>query len=195
MQATRALAASPKWLRRKIEVIIGESARSEMEMTRYRGASFHRNALRSCCAVHAEVGWSLTPACTTRRRSCAGITLTARGESLAAFDGRCSPGGCVAPRSNTPGILGRRALPAGRLARLGATPDFHHGLLKDGNPFLAAHQRVHEVIKLTDAQPFPTPRKQTRCSRRSETRPASTCMRSVPRRRRAGTQTRSSACW
>jgi hypothetical protein len=26
-------------------------------------------------------------------------------------------------------ILGRRALPAGRLARLGATPDFHHGLL------------------------------------------------------------------
>ena len=55
--------------------------------------------------------------------------LTARGESLAAFDGRCIPAGCVAPRSNTPGILGRRALPAGRLARLGATPDFHHGLL------------------------------------------------------------------
>ena len=26
-------------------------------------------------------------------------------------------------------ILGRRALPARRLARLGATPDFHHGLL------------------------------------------------------------------
>jgi predicted permease len=55
--------------------------------------------------------------------------LAARGESLAAFDGRCIPAGCVAPRSNTPGILGRRALPAGRLARLGATPDFHHGLL------------------------------------------------------------------
>src|SRR5882672_7294972 len=55
--------------------------------------------------------------------------LTARGESLAAFDGRCIPAGCVAPRSNTLGILGRRALPAGRLARLGATPDFHHGLL------------------------------------------------------------------
>ncbi len=66
-----------------------------------------------------------------------------RDESLAAFDGRCIPAGCVAPRSNTPGIatpprkpraagapvLGRRALPAGRLARLGATPDFHHGLL------------------------------------------------------------------
>src|SRR6266478_3382700 len=55
--------------------------------------------------------------------------LAARGESLAAFDGRCIPAGCVAPRSHTPGMLGRRALPAGRLARLGATPDFHHGLL------------------------------------------------------------------
>src|SRR5204863_3353331 len=67
--------------------------------------------------------------------------LAARGESLAAFgapsaaaalgtpfDGRCIPGGCVAPPSNTGGILSRRALPAGRLARLGATPDFHHGL-------------------------------------------------------------------
>src|SRR5947208_5519574 len=70
--------------------------------------------------------------------------LAARGESLAAlgtpFDGRCIPSppqrgcrvgdpgaGCVAPRSNTPGILGRRALPTGRLARLGATPDFHDG--------------------------------------------------------------------
>ena len=57
------------------------------------------------------------------------LGLAARGESLAAFDGRCIPGGRVAPRSHTPGILGRRALPAGRLARLGATPDFHHGLL------------------------------------------------------------------
>src|SRR5437867_3808748 len=68
--------------------------------------------------------------------------LAARGESLAAFDERCIPKppqrGCraggpgasgVAPPSNTPGILSRRALPAGRLARLGATPDSHHGLL------------------------------------------------------------------
>src|SRR6186997_977380 len=60
--------------------------------------------------------------------------LAARGKSLAAFDGRCIPGGCVASPSNTPGILGRRALPAGRLARLGATPDFHHGLLGDARP-------------------------------------------------------------
>src|SRR5947207_9227059 len=68
--------------------------------------------------------------------------LAAGGESLAAFDERCIPkppqcgcrvggpgAGGVASPSNTPGILSRRALPAGRLARLGATPDFHHGLL------------------------------------------------------------------
>jgi hypothetical protein len=55
--------------------------------------------------------------------------LAACGESLAAFDRRCIPAGCVAPPSNTPGILGRRALPPGRLAGLGATPDVHHGLL------------------------------------------------------------------
>jgi hypothetical protein len=30
---------------------------------------------------------------------------------------------------NTGGILGRHALPAGRLARPGATPDLHHGLI------------------------------------------------------------------
>src|SRR3989454_9890440 len=82
--------------------------------------------------------------------------LTARGESLAAFDGRCIPAGCVVPRSNTPGIAPHRAQHArwgprrsvvapfdtgvpsaaaalgwssGRLARLGATPDFHPGRL------------------------------------------------------------------
>src|SRR3989442_10535656 len=63
------------------------------------------------------------------RRCVTVVGLTARGESLAAFDGRCIPAGYVAPPSNTPGILSRRALPSGRLARLGATPDFHHGLL------------------------------------------------------------------
>src|SRR3990170_8780568 len=55
--------------------------------------------------------------------------LAARGETLAAFDGRRIPGGGVAPPSNTAGILSRRALPAGRVARIGATPEFHHGLL------------------------------------------------------------------
>jgi len=55
--------------------------------------------------------------------------LAARGETLAAFERARIPWGCVAPPSNTAGILGRRALPAGRLARLRATPDFHYGLL------------------------------------------------------------------
>src|SRR5436309_15977702 len=55
--------------------------------------------------------------------------LPARGETPAALGRRCMPAGCVAPRSNTPGILARRALPAGRIAALGATLDFHHGLL------------------------------------------------------------------
>jgi hypothetical protein len=64
--------------------------------------------------------------------------LAARGESLVAFDGRCILAGCVAPPLNTPGIRGRRALPARRLARLGATPHFHHGLLDRQAP--AANQ-------------------------------------------------------
>src|SRR5436189_2773726 len=54
-------------------------------------------------------------------------TLAARGESPAAFGRRCIPADCVAPPSNIPDILGRRALSSGRLAALGATPDFHHG--------------------------------------------------------------------
>src|SRR5688572_7820056 len=54
--------------------------------------------------------------------------LAARGASPAAFDRRCIPPDCVAPSSNTPGILGRRALSAGRFAGLGATRDLHHGL-------------------------------------------------------------------
>jgi hypothetical protein len=58
------------------------------------------------------------------------LGLAARGESLAAFDGRCIPAGGVAPPSNIPDILGRRALPPERLARLSATPDLHHGLLE-----------------------------------------------------------------
>src|SRR5207247_2913317 len=48
--------------------------------------------------------------------------LTARGESPAAFGRRCIPAGCVAPPSNIADILGRRALPSGRLAGLDATP-------------------------------------------------------------------------
>src|SRR5438552_17591320 len=68
--------------------------------------------------------------------------LAARGETPAAFGRRCIPpppqrgcrvggpgSGCVAPRSKTPGILARRALPSGRIAALDATLDFRHGLL------------------------------------------------------------------
>src|SRR5436190_11561369 len=68
-------------------------------------------------------------------------TLAARGESPPAFGApsaaaalgtpfgrRCIPADCVAPRSDIPDILGCRALSAGRLAALGATADFHHGL-------------------------------------------------------------------
>src|SRR5437667_10606016 len=97
-------------------------------------------------------------------------TLTARGETPAAFGRRCIPpppqrgcrvggpgAGCVAPRSNTPGIAPHRAQHArwgprsalvaplrrgphgadcapwggtsGRIAALGATRALHHGLL------------------------------------------------------------------
>src|SRR5436190_11378451 len=56
--------------------------------------------------------------------------LAARGETPAAFGRRCIPADCVAPPSNIPDILGRRALSSGRLAALGATLDFHHGLLE-----------------------------------------------------------------
>ena len=58
------------------------------------------------------------------------VVLAARGgESPAAFDRRCIPTASVAPRSNTAGMLPRRALSSGRIAGLGATRDFHDGLL------------------------------------------------------------------
>ena len=88
------------------------------------------------------------------------LTLAARGESLAAFDGRCildppqrgcrvgDPGaGCVALPSNIPDILGHRALPARRFARLSATPDFHHGLLVS----------PHQALTQTAPPPSPPP--------------------------------------
>ncbi len=55
--------------------------------------------------------------------------LAARGESPAAFDRRCIPPTYVASRSNTAGIFPRRALVDRRITGLGATRDFHHGLL------------------------------------------------------------------
>ena len=75
-------------------------------------------------AVHAAL-W-LGPRATMGRRH-----LAARGESPAAFDGRCIPALGVARRANIPDILPPRAWIAGRLVRLGATRHFHHGLLED----------------------------------------------------------------
>lgn len=57
------------------------------------------------------------------------LSLAARSETPAAFDGRCTPAGFVASPSNIADILSRLALPAGRPARLGATLEFHYGLL------------------------------------------------------------------
>ena len=88
----------------------------------------------------------------------------ARDESPAAFDRRCIPAGGVAPSSNTASILGRRALPSGRIARLGATWDFHHGLLVPvagllglvfalvgtfGAPALTANTQDEKILYLT----------------------------------------------
>ena len=53
--------------------------------------------------------------------------VAARGETPAAFGRRCIPADCVAPPLNIPDIRGRRALSSGRLAALGATPDFTTG--------------------------------------------------------------------
>src|SRR4051794_2947683 len=54
----------------------------------------------------------------------------ARGAIPAGVDARYILAGGVAPRSNTDGILSRRALPAGPIARLGATRESHDGPLR-----------------------------------------------------------------
>src|SRR2546426_3649554 len=125
---------------------------------------------RLFAASHRLTSWSARE-CVVMRRTC----VAARGESLAAFDGRCIPAGCVAPRSNTPGIAPHRAQHArwgprrsvvapfdtgvpsaaaalgwssGRLARLGATPDFHHGLLTNfTNPDVAESDPVAMILQ------------------------------------------------
>ena len=59
--------------------------------------------------------------------------LAARGTSPAAFDWRCIPRGLRwafrAAGSSTVGMFPLFALPGGRITGLGATLDFHHGLL------------------------------------------------------------------
>ena len=82
--------------------------------------------------------------------------LAARGESPSAFDERSILVAYVAPPSNTGGILGRRALSARRLARLGATPDFHHGLLG---------LSYSNLSDLDEPTTFPEPRIRNRCGK------------------------------
>src|SRR5712691_8323900 len=57
---------------------------------------------------------------------------------------------CHPPRkrraAGTP-VLGRRALPAGRLARLGATPDFHHELLGGSLHLTMRYSRQHSLLR------------------------------------------------
>jgi hypothetical protein len=60
--------------------------------------------------------------------------------------GDASPRAALLLPQILPDILGRRALPAGRLACLGATPDFHHGLLA---------KRFHEVVDKVVEIPVP----------------------------------------
>src|SRR5574342_375744 len=56
------------------------------------------------------------------------LSLAARGATPSAFERRCISAGGVAPPSDIPEITGRRALPAGRLAVLGAAMDLPPGL-------------------------------------------------------------------
>src|SRR5262249_43055838 len=83
---------------------------------------------------------------TQRDRDCRSSShadsLTTCGATPFAFERRCIPAppqrgcrvgdpgaGSVAPPSNIPDVLSRRALPSGRLAVLGATMELHHGRL------------------------------------------------------------------
>src|SRR5436190_18111939 len=80
--------------------------------------------------------------------------LAARGKSPSAFGERCIPPRCVAQRSNTPGILAFRALRSGRIVRLGATTDFHHGLQGIGDARI-----LHRYFQSPTANPqAPAPR-------------------------------------
>ena len=88
------------------------------------------------------------------------LPLAARGENQSAFDERRILAACVAPSSNTGGILSRRALSTRRLARLGATPDFHHGLLEGrkapSEPFGNSGQQPPRSASACRKRPFTT---------------------------------------
>src|SRR5437588_8283521 len=57
----------------------------------YRGAWSQGNASRICCLVHSSVGCSVTPKCTTRRRSCHSTTKAARFSSPMAGESSAVP--------------------------------------------------------------------------------------------------------
>ena len=82
--------------------------------------------------------------------------LAARGATPSAFERRCIPSGCVASPSNIPDILGRRALPDGRIAALGATMDLHHGLL--GSPSHLREDRLEPGVAVERMQIRDDPR-------------------------------------
>ena len=64
------------------------------------------------------------------RGSAAFAGLAARGESQPAFDERCIPSGLLRSEARICAIFGLfGSSPDGRIARLGAAADFHHGLL------------------------------------------------------------------
>ena len=72
--------------------------------------------------------------------------LAARGASPAACDRRRVSPGCVAPRSNTAGLLPRRALPNGRVIGLAATLDLHHELLAPRDARRSPRISVHRSV-------------------------------------------------
>ena len=83
-----------------------------------------------------------------------GQVLAARGGSPAAFDRRCIPAGGVAPRSNTAGIFPRPALrrtdAASITTGLGATLDFHHGLLDVGRKTRTIPPAIRRALTARD---------------------------------------------
>src|SRR5262249_34286348 len=81
--------------------------------------------------------------------------LMSRLRSSLAFGRRYIPAGCVAPPSNIPDILGRCALPSGRLAALDATTTFggatSPSALRGGNRHGEAVERVGHLDLAAEA--------------------------------------------
>jgi hypothetical protein len=80
--------------------------------------------------------------------------LVSRLRSLVAFGSRCIPAGGVVPPSNTPGILGRRALPAGRIATLGVKQGFGDETLRVAGALLVVTVLAPVLHGQTDRGPY-----------------------------------------